>query len=506
MKSLKVTKSFQVLFCFAIFLVAFVTRFYGLELKPIHFDESINGWFVMQMKLNGFYKYDPNNYHGPLYFYLLQLLEFFWGTSLRVLRTLPTIFSIATVMLFLWGWARTTAWNLWVLFFILVSPAFLFFGRSGIHEMPFVFFQICFALGVMRWLGTQKDARALALILVGLFGVVTLKETFAILLVASAVGFLSLGFSELKKIFDSQSVREAWNRRLTIWSILLLLLFFGLFSGFGRNPQGIADFVNAFLPWMKTGAHGHGHEKEFLYWVKTMAEAEPLALAGVVLAFWGVLTSDRSLRWISVVGLVQLLIYSLIPYKTVWCILSLVWPFYFVLASYVERAWRGPRSVKITALFIVILGTVLQGQSAWRAVYKEPLDLAHPYVYVNSTHESQKISAIFLKALVDHPEISQQVWQVGADEQWPWPWVLRHVQSLNFTLCHDRIVADAIVYICKEDRQTQVESQLKESYYKFVLPLRQHQADSVIYLKSAIFAPYMSATEEQVGPGKEVAP
>src|SRR4051812_49314713 len=39
-------------------------RFFWLDIKPPHFDEGINGWFVDQMVKNGFYKYDPTNYHG----------------------------------------------------------------------------------------------------------------------------------------------------------------------------------------------------------------------------------------------------------------------------------------------------------------------------------------------------------------------------------------------------------------------------------------------------------
>src|SRR5206468_1357884 len=55
-------------------LAAFL-RFFLLGIKPPHFDECINGWFVDQVMHNGFYRYDPTNYHGPLHFYALQLSE-----------------------------------------------------------------------------------------------------------------------------------------------------------------------------------------------------------------------------------------------------------------------------------------------------------------------------------------------------------------------------------------------------------------------------------------------
>jgi hypothetical protein len=58
--------------------LAVFLRFFLLGIKPPHFDEGINGWFVDQMMRNGFYRYDPTNYHGPLHFYVLALREFVW--------------------------------------------------------------------------------------------------------------------------------------------------------------------------------------------------------------------------------------------------------------------------------------------------------------------------------------------------------------------------------------------------------------------------------------------
>src|SRR5690349_3679716 len=53
-----------------------------LGIKPPHFDEGINGWFVDQMTKNGFYRYDPTNYHGPLHFYILFISQTLFGRNL----------------------------------------------------------------------------------------------------------------------------------------------------------------------------------------------------------------------------------------------------------------------------------------------------------------------------------------------------------------------------------------------------------------------------------------
>lgn len=62
------------------FILAVLWRFQDLGLKAVHHDESINGWFVMQIWGQGWFQYDPNNYHGPL-FSICWLLVKEWADS-----------------------------------------------------------------------------------------------------------------------------------------------------------------------------------------------------------------------------------------------------------------------------------------------------------------------------------------------------------------------------------------------------------------------------------------
>src|SRR3954470_23874634 len=66
-------------------LAAFL-RFFLLGIKPPHFDEGINGWFVDQLVKNGFYNYDRTNYLGPLHFYVLLLSQTLFGRNLWAQR------------------------------------------------------------------------------------------------------------------------------------------------------------------------------------------------------------------------------------------------------------------------------------------------------------------------------------------------------------------------------------------------------------------------------------
>src|SRR5436190_17090704 len=82
----------------AILGLAAALRFFLLGIKPSHFDEGINGWFVDQMMKSGFYRYDPTNYHGPLHFYVLFLFQSLLGRNIWALRLPVVIVSITCLV------------------------------------------------------------------------------------------------------------------------------------------------------------------------------------------------------------------------------------------------------------------------------------------------------------------------------------------------------------------------------------------------------------------------
>ena len=166
-------------------------------MKPPHFDEGINGWFVDQMVKNGFYKYDPTNYHGPLHFYILFIAQTLFGRNLWALRlpvVLGSIFCIHLTMRFEPVVGKTA--SRWAALAMAISPAFVFYGRYSIHEIWLVMFSMLFILGLLGlWrFGTPKYLWCVGM---GTFGMILTKETYiihvgcALIAVAGRVGFAS---------------------------------------------------------------------------------------------------------------------------------------------------------------------------------------------------------------------------------------------------------------------------------------------------------------------------
>ena len=132
-----------------ILAVAAAARLTLLGMKPPHFDEGVNGWFVDQMTQTGYYHYDPTNYHGPFHFYVLFLAQTLFGRHIWALRLPLALMSLATVALtirFDRFIGRRAA--LWAAAAMAVSPGCIFYGRYAIHEYWLVFSLMLCAWGL----------------------------------------------------------------------------------------------------------------------------------------------------------------------------------------------------------------------------------------------------------------------------------------------------------------------------------------------------------------------
>jgi hypothetical protein len=126
---------------------------------------------------------------------------------------------------------------------------------------------------------------------------------------------------------------------MAISASIIMLIFY---TGFFMDWSGVGKFFEAFIFWSNTGTAGNGHSKPFFYWLKILTAFElPLMIGFVVslyIVFSKALTMPVKLRqyqhllFFSLLGLMHWFIYSVIAYKTPWCILGFIWPFAFLFA------------------------------------------------------------------------------------------------------------------------------------------------------------------------------
>src|SRR4029077_16600071 len=227
-------------------LAAFL-RFFLLGMKPPHFDEGINGWFVDQMVRNGYYKYDPTNYHGPLHFYVLLLSQTLFGRNLIALRLSVVLVSIGCVWL-------TLKFELFVgrivsrlaALAMAVSPGFVFYGRYSIHEVWILFFTMLFFFGLFG-LWKSGTVNYLWYAGMGLTGMILSKETYilhvACAVIAAVVCYIS---NYLNDLDDSRPATQTWNY-VDLWVVIGsgIALIVAFYSGFFFHWDGVKGLYQA---------------------------------------------------------------------------------------------------------------------------------------------------------------------------------------------------------------------------------------------------------------------
>jgi uncharacterized protein (TIGR03663 family) len=175
------TDYFWLLNCTLITIVASFLRFYWLELKPLHHDEGVNGYFLTNLFRNGEYKYDPANYHGPDLYYIALAFSKIFGLQTISIRASVAIFGVLTVIMafFLKRYIGKIG-SLAAALFLSLSPGMVFISRYFIHEILFVFFSFGIVVSILYFIEKRKA------------GVVAIASMTALLLVCFLPSVINL--------------------------------------------------------------------------------------------------------------------------------------------------------------------------------------------------------------------------------------------------------------------------------------------------------------------------
>lgn len=483
----------------AILILAAVLRLWALDNKPPHFDEGINGWFADRMKTTGYYDYDPSNYHGPLHFYAVYVSQALFGRNLWALR-LP---AVAASLLAVWMLLRcdrfvgAPAARIAALA-MAVSPAYVFYGRYSIHESWLVFFNILMVWGLLA-LWKDGRRRGLFAVIAGIAGMVLTKETYVIQAGCALLAFPFLWLWERavpsRPATEWAGQRWAW-RDLVIAAGVAVVVVIVFYSGTFLNWQGVAGLWQTFAKWIATGLETGGHEKTAYdlwwfnwYWIALMARYEWPALAGLLLCAATLAPAPRMLRWLAVYGGGLLLAYSIIPYKTPWCVIALLWPFLLVLgavATSVPGRWRAAAWIGAGALIAVSLGLSL------RLNFQRFTDPREPYVYVQTFRVMDVFTGPLLELAARDPRNHHLLrGEILAGSYFPLPWVLGDFTAIAWrgadgwpeVIESDFVLADA-------DHAADVESRLRGPYFSTRFRLREAQPECIAYFRSPTFAEF----------------
>jgi uncharacterized protein (TIGR03663 family) len=211
--------------CAVVLLVAALFRIVALELKPLHHDEGVNGFFLLGLLRHGSYQYNPSNYHGPTLYYFTLPLAYFTDShhalATWVLRSVTVAFGLATVWLALSlrryiGAVGTLACAA----LLAVSPGMVFFSRYYIHEMLFVFFTLGIVIGALRFYeGEGAGARVTSEI-----GSSTLESVGGTSKISKGTLGLAVASVSIALVVVTLGTVKYYATLTRAWTIILLLI------------------------------------------------------------------------------------------------------------------------------------------------------------------------------------------------------------------------------------------------------------------------------------------
>ena len=454
-----------------VILVAAWLRLYNLDLVPLHHDEGVNGNFLAQLVRQGFYKYDPENYHGPTLYYFSAIfpwiIKFLFGAEAAnhfglttvTIRVVTALFGLATVALILTLRRQLgTFGTLAGAALLALSPGAVYLSRYFIHETLFVFFALGIVIACLRF---YEEAHPIYLVVAAasqalLFAT---KETVIInvpvLLIALFVtrAYFRLTSKKARSIWTSLKQRLGNNSRLVAWGGLALTVFIVVsvlfYSSFLTNfPKGVYDSLKTFQVWAKTGQTAHVHPWwKYLEWL--MLQESQLLLLGVLGAVLAVLTRRSTFALFSALwAFGTVAAYSLIPYKTPWLTLNFIVPLALIsgysLQAIFEYLGRELRVVLGILLVLLALGLYQSidlnffnydndQKTIDLKLEKEPLRFQYYlYVYAHTRRETLKLVDEIERIASSSGEGKDIGVTIVSPDYWPLPWYLRNFKRVGY--------------------------------------------------------------------------
>ncbi len=487
-----------------ILALAAALRFLFLGIKAPHFDEGINGWFVDQMTRTGFYRYDPTNYHGPLHFYILFLFESLFGRNLWAIRLPVALGSLGCVFLALrYEVVVGRGAALLAALAMAVSPAFVFYGRYSIHEVWLLLFNMLFLLGLLGLWKTGARSYLWATFL-GLAGMVLTKETYIIHLGCVLLAFpVAVVSQKITPLPDFDRAEQKWSfldLALAVLSAIFLVVFF--YSGTFFNWEGVKGLYLTFSAWFETGKAGNGHEKDWWYWLMLIGRYEIPVGLGLLFCVFCQTLRNVALRYLAIYGVGVLAAYSIVPYKTPWCIISMVWPLLFLFGAGVLALFA--RLPRLAVLFASLLLAWSLGHSIWLNFFHYEDD-KEPYVYVQTYSEINRLTDPLLALAREDPANYHLVGHLIRPSSYPLPWVLGDFTRVGYYE-QDNLpgTLDADFLLVQEAKIKEVEARLRDTYFTEPLRIRPYQDTSRLYLRAPVFQKFFAGrTPEFKGRGAD---
>ncbi len=385
-----------------------------------------------------------------------------------------------------------------------VSPGMVFYGRYAIHESWLLFFLLLTAWG-FAGLWQFGERQHLWAAVLGVTGMMLTKETYVIHVVAMLLAVPALfALEQVSRSAPAFIAGQRWARGdLKTAALVGASLIFFFYSGGLLDWSALPGIWETFSTWIATGTRGEtGHEKEWSYWLALLARYEWPALLGLIAAPFIVMPgTQRMVRFFAIYGLGALIAYSLVAYKTPWCLIVLMWPFLFLFGLALDQAFSRFDRWIVGALALVVAGYSLAATCLLN--FNDYADETEPYVYVQTTTDVNKLADPLLFLAARDPVNYHLKGYLLTLDTHPMNWLLGDFTSVAVG-DEEHLptkVDDAEFLIIDQSSVEQIEPKLSDTYFKETVRLRGSSAEiSVLYFRETTFRPFFTTRAAEFRP------
>jgi len=468
-------------------ILALGLRLPRLAERPMHSDEAIHAEKFGQLLEQGTYRYNPEDYHGPtLNYFTLIPAKLQGAINLKqvnevTLRIVPVFFGVLVILL-LWLLADGLGTGAIIIAGLLtaISPAIVFYSRYYIQEMLLV----CFTFGLIACgYRYARSKNILWTILAGIFAGLmhATKETCII-----AFGSMVLAILLVSLLHRGQKSFhwKIWHIVAGIVAAIVVSVFF--YSSFFTHPSGIVDSVKALSAYFSRASENKLHIHPWYYYLQLLiyfkSDSGPvfsealivvLAVIGFVAAIRGKFATDIDLRLARFIGFytfIMTAIYSTIPYKTPWCMLSFLNGMTLLAGIGVVAIIKSVTVMAgrvVIAIILIAVGTHLLWES-YSANYKYYAEPVNPYVYAHPTRDVIAVANRVKEIAATMPEGYNVYIEVICtdNDYWPLPWYLRTFNNVGWWNKVDYKTPAAPIIIATAD----LEEDILKLLYEVPLP------------------------------------
>ncbi|MBN1806903.1 MAG: TIGR03663 family protein [Sedimentisphaerales bacterium] len=460
-------------------IIALALRLPRLQQRPMHGDEAVHADKFKALLEEGVYTYDPNEYHGPTLNYL-TLIPARLSSAHRLaevgeftLRIVPVFFGVLLVLLVLLiGRGLGSGAAVIAAVLTAISPAMVFYSRYYVQEMLLVSFTFCAIVSGYRY---TQNRRMVWAILTGMsMGLVhATKETCVI---AFGSMFLALMIMLLMRR-SKGSILNAF-KLIKPLHFLVFLAAFAItsalfFSSFSANPGGILDSVRTYANYFNRAGNNTLHIHPWYYYLRMLLYSrffdgpiwtEALIVILAMVGFIAALTKKgiscaniHLIRFLGFYTLIMTLVYSLIPYKTPWCMLGFLHGMILLAAVGAVVLIRLMPNVlpRLIIMCLLFEGSFHLLWQSYLNSYEYYSDSRNPYVYAHPTDEVFTIVKRIEDMARVHPDGYRMHIQIicPGKDYWPLPWYLRRFEygTVDWWESVDNSIASAPLIIASPE-------------------------------------------------------